>query len=972
VQINRSEGQAPFAAIALSRKENYRITKLSLMYTGLLTKALVITLCLAHVGLAQVKEISAQLQRANSSGFFPKQAKLHFSRAPLSATERHVLPALSPQEIEKIQDAGPEASGVVRALPVPLHLTKIVSEFPSERSAHIAGGLAIQVGKDKLVWGTYIQSQGAKELRVFFQNGYLPEGCQIYVYDDTAQVFTYSFSGSIQEGGFWSNILTSDHAFVELQISPPAFDSLNLVQLSITQIAHIEYSLLNINDVSPLSAPLEDVNCSYANQFSFIDNLKSATARVSYVREGVTGYGSGALLRNARGDSQPFFLTANHVVSSQTIAQTVVVLFDYRSTSCRGSVQLGTQVLGANLCATNTTNDFTLLLLKQKVPTPRVYLDWTTASVSGGTILHSVHHPWGGSQQYTRAEKSNSALECTGGGFGPAVGGPNYYMKLQGGGVRDGSSGSVVVNPNGQVVGQLRAVCGSDILASYLIVVGRFDESYNNSGLSYWLVTGAQARISAESLTFGTTQVGSYDELNSTISNTSTVSNGLNLETSTAYITGTNSTEFSIVSGAGSLYIPPTENKTIRIRFSPTSVGSNGSKSATLNIPHNASNLSSPLAVPLTGTASNPIPSISSVSPSSRTVGGSAFTLTVNGSGFVNGSIIRWGGSNRTTTFVSSTQLRASISTNDIGTAGTVNVTVFNSSPGGGTSGASSFTVNNPTPSIGSLSPISRTAGSSGFTLTVNGSNFVNGSTVRWNNSSRTTTFVTSTQLTASIPSSDIVTAGTSTVTVFNTTPGGGTSGSSVFTINNPVPTITSLAPDSVTAGGPGFTLTVDGSGFVNGSVVRWNGSGRTTNYISTTQLTASITAGDIAATTSGTVTVFNSSPGGGVSNSQPFKVVSSVERVSLDIPNDYQLSQNFPNPFNPSTTMKFSIPRQSHVVLTIFNSLGMEIEIIVNGNLSPGYYEAQWTTLNLPSGVYFYRLQAGAFAETRKLILLK
>ena len=94
------------------------------------------------------------------------------------------------------------------------------------------------------------------------------------------------------------------------------------------------------------------------------------------------------------------------------------------------------------------------------------------------------------------------------------------------------------------------------------------------------------------------------------------------------------------------------------------------------------------------------------------------------------------------------------------------------------------ITVNNPTPTTTSISPTSKTAGDTGFTLTVNGTNFVSNSTVRFNGSSRTTTFVNSTQLTASILTSDLTTAGTFPITVFNTTPGGGTSNSQTFTVN--------------------------------------------------------------------------------------------------------------------------------------------------------------------------------------------
>ena len=92
----------------------------------------------------------------------------------------------------------------------------------------------------------------------------------------------------------------------------------------------------------------------------------------------------------------------------------------------------------------------------------------------------------------------------------------------------------------------------------------------------------------------------------------------------------------------------------------------------------------------------------------------------------------------------------------------------------------------NPIPAISSLSPSSATEGGAGFTLTVNGSSFVSGSVVRWNNSDRVTNFVDSTTLEATVPAGDITLAGTRPVTVFNPLPGGGTSGALTFTINAP------------------------------------------------------------------------------------------------------------------------------------------------------------------------------------------
>jgi hypothetical protein len=301
------------------------------------------------------------------------------------------------------------------------------------------------------------------------------------------------------------------------------------------------------------------------------------------------------------------------------------------------------------------------------------------------------------------------------------------------------------------------------------------------------------------------------------------------------------------------------------------------------------------------------------MSPTSATAGGAAFTLTVNGSNFINGSVVQWNGSARTTTFVSASQLTATIPASDIATGGTPQVTVFNPAPGGGTSGALTFTISNPVPTTTSLNPASAVVGGAAFTLTVNGSNFVTGSVVQWNGSARTTTFVSSTQLTAAIPATDIAATGTATVTVFNPTPGGGTSNAQTFSITsgsgNPVPVLNSISPPCTARGGPGFTLNISGSNFISGSVVQWNGSPRTTTFVSSTQLTAAIPAADIAATGTPSVTVFNPAPGGGLSSALTISIspggcslrfrgngVGDIDRVKIRIDDP-----STPNPDPPA-----------------------------------------------------------------------
>ncbi|MCX8011280.1 MAG: T9SS type A sorting domain-containing protein, partial [Ignavibacteria bacterium] len=86
----------------------------------------------------------------------------------------------------------------------------------------------------------------------------------------------------------------------------------------------------------------------------------------------------------------------------------------------------------------------------------------------------------------------------------------------------------------------------------------------------------------------------------------------------------------------------------------------------------------------------------------------------------------------------------------------------------------------------------------------------------------------------------------------------------------------------------------------------------------------------------------------------------------------NYTLEQNFPNPFNPKTVIKFSIPQKEFVKLKLFNSIGEELMSLVNQELEAGYHQIEFNSTNLPAGIYFYKMSAGKFVQTRKLILLK
>lgn len=177
----------------------------------------------------------------------------------------------------------------------------------------------------------------------------------------------------------------------------------------------------------------------------------------------------------------------------------------------------------------------------------------------------------------------------------------------------------------------------------------------------------------------------------------------------------------------------------------------------------------------------------------------------------------------------------------------------------------------NPVPSIASITPPAKNAGDLGFAMTVVGSGFVSSSVVRFNDSNRTTTYDGATQLSAAIPASDLTTPGTFNITVFNPTPGGGTSNTQPFTVQNGVPMISTIDPTSGQLGNS-VQLVVNGGNFVSSSVIYWDSLAIPTTYLSSTQIMSS---GTIQLTSVGIhyISVVNPAPGGGSSNSQTFNV---------------------------------------------------------------------------------------------------
>ena len=108
----------------------------------------------------------------------------------------------------------------------------------------------------------------------------------------------------------------------------------------------------------------------------------------------------------------------------------------------------------------------------------------------------------------------------------------------------------------------------------------------------------------------------------------------------------------------------------------------------------------------------------------------------------------------------------------------------------------------------------------------------------------------------------------------------------------------------------------------------------------------------------------------GPVSQQARFEPTVGVSDELSSMPEQYVLAQNYPNPFNPATTIRYGLPASGAVKLTVFNQLGQTIQMLVDQVQEAGYHEARFDASGLASGVYLYRLQAGEFVQTKRLVL--
>lgn len=230
---------------------------------------------------------------------------------------------------------------------------------------------------------------------------------------------------------------------------------------------------------------------------------------------------------------------------------------------------------------------------------------------------------------------------------------------------------------------------------------------------------------------------------------------------------------------------------------------------------------------------STPVSTLAAISPAAVTLGSAAFTLTALGSGFQPNSVVRVGSSDRTTAYLSGSQLQAQIPATDVASASTLKISVFTPSPGGGQSTTLDLVVgaNQPLPTITRLDPPGSVVGANNVTLNVFGTSFNAQSRIRVGGNERATTLVNSTQLSTVLTQADLASAGQLAITVVNPAPGGGTSNAQNFFVTTCSFTTSStgqifpsfnLTANSNGIAASGFILNATASSTANASVCPW------------------------------------------------------------------------------------------------------------------------------------------------------
>jgi hypothetical protein len=307
----------------------------------------------------------------------------------------------------------------------------------------------------------------------------------------------------------------------------------------------------------------------------------------------------------------------------------------------------------------------------------------------------------------------------------------------------------------------------------------------------------------------------------------------------------------------------------------------------------------------------------------------------VSGTGFLSTSVVQVGGTAETTNYVSDTQLTATVPATQLASAGQLAVVVSNGSVNSGVGTPINLDIDNPSPIISSILITGNLLGATAPAITLTGTGFVSTTVIDVNGTARPTTYISATQLSVTLTTADVATAGYLALVAVSPSPGGGTSPSVTLQLDNPSVGAIQLNPSALSVGATSpTTIKVTGNTFVSTSVVQVNGIARTTTYVNPTTLTFVATVADQATAGSLSVTVTNPPPGGETSPAASLTINNpSVGTIQL----------------NPSS---LTVGAASPTIITVTGNTFVPSSVVqVNGNARTTTYVSS-TTLTFAATV--------------------
>lgn len=350
-----------------------------------------------------------------------------------------------------------------------------------------------------LLWTMRLEVPESAGHRVHLRDVALPDGALIWIATANRIEGPFEASAMLHEGEIWAPAARAERGLLAIEIPAESIESTPSAQrdwhFTIDRI--IEMTPIAVVAQSGSSGPVEtdtshcllNGECVSTSTYPSLSNAREAAAQLDYVANSRSYVCSGGLINDRYGTLTPYFLTANHCISTQASASSLVAYWDYRYDGCSfpGNIfsDWSSSTAGSTLLSTSTLSDFTFLRLSSR-PGGTVLLGWTAGYPANGTAIHAITHPGGSPQHYTQVSVDTTPSFGTCGSQSQFI-----YGNVTMGVTQGGSSGGVYTNASGQILGQLYGACGD---ASDDCATGNYNEligalSYTYPFIRSWIDT---------------------------------------------------------------------------------------------------------------------------------------------------------------------------------------------------------------------------------------------------------------------------------------------------------------------------------------------------------------------------------------------------------------------------------------------------------------------------------------------------